>query len=121
MELLVVGGAYFFMASIAIGVASWRLGALQSEPRLWKCAVPFLNTLILGRLLAMDPGVALILALLLFWLPYSAVLILPFLAGVYARRTGRPAWLGWILSLFPFSIVGLLVLAATARRSVVAR
>ena len=83
--------------------------------------MPFLNTLILGRSLAMDTGVALILAFLLFWLPYSAVLMLPFLAGVYARRTGRPAWLGWTLAVFPFSTVGLLVLAATARRLVLAR
>ncbi|HEU0075083.1 MAG TPA: hypothetical protein VFS30_13855 [Dehalococcoidia bacterium] len=117
-DLLVVGGIYFLLASVAIGAAAWRLAVLRGEGRMWRCAVPFWNTLILGEFLRVDHGIALILALLLFWLPYSAVLILPILAGIYARGTGRPRWWGWALSVFPFSMLGLLILAATARRAV---
>lgn len=120
-DLLVIGGIYFLGASIAIGAAAWRLGNFRGQDRLWRSAVPFWNMLILGQLLRFDPGISLLLGLLLFWLPYSAVVILPILAGIYARRTGRPRWLGWALSIYPFWMLGLIVLAATARRDLVSR
>ena len=116
MNLLLVGLIQFAIATLVVGIAALKLASLRQEPGILTAFVPIANVVFLAEMLGLERGIGVILALFLLGLPYSILLVLPFLAGRYASRTGRPTWLGWLLSVPPLTFLGILIVAATARR-----
>ena len=116
-ELLWIG-AYLGLYLTSIGVAAWRLGKLANVSQLWRAAIPFQNVVMFGELLGFSKRTAKAFTWIMTLVPLAALFMFIFLGGEVANRTGRRRIIGYILTLPPLIVIGIPILALTAKHVV---
>jgi hypothetical protein len=114
MDLIMLIGATVLLYSTSIGVTGWRLGRLTSLESRWRLFIPGLNLILLYSVAGRSGFEAAITIASFVVLPLlGAVLLIPLGARLMAR-TGR-AWVwGAVLTIPPFGLIGLPIIALTA-------
>jgi len=111
MLLAIAYGLHYLSLAFTAGWLAW----LYDAPSQWSAWIPGWNVLYLYELVGRprSDGVLALVFLLVF--PVLGAFFLTGLGGAMAADTGRPRWLGYLLTIPLIALIGLPCLAITTR------
>jgi hypothetical protein len=114
--LLIILAIYLTVWWASWAISSFTLSRLAGRGESWRSMIPIHNAHVVYRLVGLSNSEANVMILLSFFIPVAAAVLVMRLAARVAARTGRPSWLGVVLTIPPITFYGLAGLALTARR-----